>query len=238
MTEEKLEEMWKKLFKFKIVRIVQMTYKKGYLHFRYLSAEEHTDAFEMVIIGYNRVIQFYEVMLQNYPIDDPKIELMAQSGLILLITTLESYLESLFYSLCRYHTIGDINNKIFKKFLSNFDIKIKYNRSEVEKVRLTNYLPQKLNFQNKDLCRKAFQLFGIKINEVDTKLWEQIYNNENGYIQLRHGLIHAGPSYGLYKINRIDIESFEKIMLEIGRFLCLVDNKILEDYDVVAINRV
>ena len=189
--------------------------------------EDHTDSFEQVLIGYNRVMLLYEEMLKNYPIDNPKIELLGQSGFILLITTLESYLENLFYRLCSSHTVGEIEDSVFKKYLKNFDINIKYQRGEINTIRLLNYISEKLSFQNKNQCKKAFSLFNFKIGEIDLVLWEKIYMK---YMPIRHGLIHAGPAYGLYKINRITIEYFEEIMLDIARFMCLVDNKILESH--------
>ena len=36
-------------------------------------------------------------MLKNYPLDDPKIDLLGKSGFILLITTIESYLSGVLY---------------------------------------------------------------------------------------------------------------------------------------------
>ncbi len=219
MKENKIGEMWKKLYQFKIVKLNSMTYKKGRLHINFVSNKDITDDFETVIIGYNQVMLLYEEMLKNEPFDDLKIELLGQSGLVLLITTIESYLEQLFYSLCKSHTVKDVEENVFKKYLKDFDIKIKYEYVEIETMRLSNYFSEKLNFQNKNLCKNAFSLFGFKIAEIDTKLWETIYAGEKSYIQIRHGLIHAGPEYGLYKINRINIEYFEEIMLDIARFL-------------------
>lgn len=86
------EEMWKSLAQYKIVRISSIKSEKGRLHYRIISKGNYTEQFETAIIGYNRVMMLYEEMVKNYPLDDPKIELLGQSGFILLITTLESYL--------------------------------------------------------------------------------------------------------------------------------------------------
>lgn len=232
MINDKIGEKWKKLYQFKIVKLNSMTYKKGLLHINFVSNKDITGDFETVIIGYNQVMLLYEEMLKNEPFDDLKIELLGQSGLVLLITTIESYLEQLFYSLCRSHTVKDVVESVFKKYLKDFDIKIKYEFEEIETIRLSNYFPEKINFQNKNLCKNAFSLFGFKIAEIETKLWETIYAGEKCYIQIRHGFIHADPAYGLYKINRINTEYFEEIMFNIARFLCLVDDKILELFNM------
>ena len=76
MHEEKIPEMWHKLFQFKIVKITKIKKDKGYLIISYINKEEHTAVFETVIFGYNQVMLLYEEMIKNYPIDDLKIELL------------------------------------------------------------------------------------------------------------------------------------------------------------------
>lgn len=135
------EEIWKSLIQYSIVKISFIKAEKGVLHYRIISSGGYTRQFGTVIIGFNRVMMLYEEMVKNYPFDDPKIELLVQSGFILLITTFESYLERVFFELCRLHKVKDIDEQAFKKYLNKFNLKFKYNYSELEDISLSNFIP-------------------------------------------------------------------------------------------------
>jgi hypothetical protein len=222
------EEMWKSLNQYKIVKLFRIKAERGVLHYTIISKGNYSRQFETVIIGYNRVMVLYEEMVKNYPIDEPKIELLGQSGIILLITTLESYLERVFYKLCRLYKVRDIDEKTFKKFLNKFNLKFNYDYSELGDISLSNFIPERLSFQDKRSCKEAFLLFNLKISEIDKQLWDRIYADKESYMNIRHGIIHAGPEYTLYKINHIDISYFEKIMFDCANFLSLIDAHIVE----------
>jgi len=68
--------MWNILGQFDIVKLAHFSFKKGLLHYTIISSGKHTRQFEQVIIGYNRVMLLYEEMVKNYPIKDPKIDLL------------------------------------------------------------------------------------------------------------------------------------------------------------------
>jgi hypothetical protein len=225
-----VKKFWRQLYNYKIVQLTGIDSKNGRLQISFISKEENSYPFEEVIVGYFRMMLLYEEMVNNYPTDDFKIEILGQSILILLVGTLESYLTSLFYELCRFHKIKDIDEKFLLKYFNNFNINLKLRYNEIQELSLLNFIPKKLRFQEKDFIKNAFLLFGITINELNHELWKTLFDKEKGYVRLRHRLIHRGPMHGLYKENRLDLEFTEEIMLKFAAFFELIDNYILNRY--------
>ena len=220
--------MWKTLSQYKIVKLSKIKYERGLLHYRIISKGNYTEQFETVIFGFYRVMILYEEMVKIYPLDEPKIELLGQSGFILLITTLEAYLNRIFHGLCKLLKVRDVKEEAFRKYLNKFNLKFKYSYSELEEISLSNFIPERISFQDKRSCIKAFLLFDINISEIDKQLWEKIYSKDQGYMNIRHGIIHRGPEYGLYKINRIDINFFEETLVDIANLLSQIDDEIMK----------
>lgn len=225
-----VKEFWSQLYNYKIVQIKGIKIDKGTLHYNYFSQKEITYPFEEVIVGYFRMMPLYEEMVNNYPTDDFKIEILGQSILILLVSTLESYLTSLFYELCRFHKINDIEEKVLQKYFNNFNINLKLRYQEIQELSILNFIPKRLRFQEKENIKNAFLLFGIIINELNHDMWMTLFNRENGYVNLRHRLIHRGPMHGLYKENRLNLELTEEVMLKFASFFELIDNYIISKY--------
>lgn len=227
---DKYEKIWKQLNKFKIVKIKRISIsERGTPHFVLVTLPPMAFEYRIIILGFNRVMILYEEMLKNSPLDDPKIELLGESGVILLIITLEAYFNRIFSELCRTHKIEDINKNKLKKFLNKHNLKFKYNYEEIKSISMSNFIPERLNFQDKETCKKAFELFDINLSSINEQIWETIYSKETGYMQLRHGLIHGGPDYGLYRKNRIDITYFKEILLNVAKFICQIDNEIIKN---------
>ncbi|MFX1396161.1 MAG: hypothetical protein ACFFAS_03855 [Promethearchaeota archaeon] len=223
-------------------------YDKGVFHLLISKKDERdrTHIFHNFVFAFNRVLLFYEDILDYMQRDELKYKILCENSIILLITSLETYLRDSFKMLSCHRKIDDIDFRQLEKFLKCFRLRTSldfdyYNSLKTET--LYSFLERekkkrKLDFQRKDNLKIAFKLLDINLYELDRVLWEKIFTNEDSWAELRHFIIHSGGERTVYKFGSIDISKVEKCMENIAQFIFLLEKETIKKYPRTNYNRI
>ncbi|HDZ19187.1 hypothetical protein LCGC14_0586940 [marine sediment metagenome] len=233
-----LKKMWNNLQQYNIMRITSIEFRKDMLSYSYQhnAIINYSREFEEVFIDFTKIMLLYEDILKSYKIDDFKVTLYIQNCIILLVTTLESYLTNIYKHICINTKVGDLKQFQVKKFLKCFNVRLNlipmwYSR--MKDISIYNLLPERVNFQNKDRCRNAFSVFEIQLDEPSKELWDKIFSKDDGYVGFRHIFAHTGSAFTLKRYKKLDFNFIEDAILDIAKFIHSVDGAILNKYPTI-----
>jgi len=217
--EEEIIKFWKGLIKYnvQIITHAHIVYKEGVpptfvgpidfkIPEKYSYREFH--AFSMNI---SRIMHLYQELFReplinfnlhinaSSPYKNALIKLkdcvFAESIIILLISTIEVFLEDTFRKIARILEINTLDLRLIKKFLKlfNIDIKLKRRKKKLLASNLSSILPNRMDFQRSENCKIAYKLVGIDIPALNNSLWEHIFasKNSNSILSRRNSIIHA-----------------------------------------------
>ena len=238
---ENEEEVWNLLSKFNVNKI-SFKYDKRFKLItefgsmnRYMFSFTHLKFVEHI----NRVMMFYSQIIKKKNLIDisDKIEqyLYRSNFLILLINSLEVYLDMVFRWASKFLFIRDLNKKVFIKFIKTFWIRDNFFDKLIEKnnleIVLTEILPDRMDFQNKDKCKVAYQLINIDLPNLYNRFWQNIFSNEDtSYMQSRHKIIH-GEMPNIESIeSECSVDFVERALLDIVNYVFFIEEKRLELY--------
>jgi len=234
-----LEKLKKELSQYNIVRVKVEEISQNSLKYSYPTIfEAYSVAFSEFIVHFNRVILIYSVIL-NSKKNNQKFKYYSfnQIALIMTITSLEIYLTKLFLHLSKLISIENIIYDNFKKFLKKFNIRINKTKNRYNalgKIKLFYLLPERLRFQEKGYLKTAFKTFDIKLSDIVGNLWNKIFSRDiTSYMQIRHRIIHGITDEFFLIYDLIDIETVEDCMLDIAKFIYLIDKYILTKFPEV-----
>ena len=113
----------------------------------------------------------------------------SEAAMILVITALEVYLESVFRIAATKSELSKLNSKALEKFCKTFRLQI--SKSD---ILLKDILVDRMDFQSGRNCKIAFKLIGIDLPGIDNTLWQNIFdvNKLGSIMNLRHRIIHTG----------------------------------------------
>jgi len=238
------EDLWSKLGEFKV-------YRRRWDEENQTALPENLNLFKEVL--YNHTGEFYtfimslEMSLKLYPtvlgIENKKgfinYDHLFYCDIILisLITSLESYLVRSFRKLAFEVKIEDLDMETFVNFIKEFRIEPEYFKALKEHSNhefiLSNVLPNRMDFQQKNKAKIAYKLFNIYLPTLtDEKqvTWNRIFGEKDGCIALRHGAIHAGIINSVIKKidgdNVVDENLIFEATLDISKFVYELDKSI------------
>lgn len=223
MVEESIKEdilnFWKGLIKFNVQPLTHahIVHKEGIpptyigpIDFRipekYSYREFH--AFSMNI---SRIMHLYQELFRD-PLIDFRLKIsvsspyentlialkdcvFAESIIILLISTIEVFLEDTFRKIASVLRINTLDIRLLEQFLKLFhiDFKLKCVKKKQMNIKLSSILPSNMDFQRSNNCKIAYKLVGVDIPALDNSLWEYIFasRNPNSILSRRNSIIHA-----------------------------------------------
>ena len=237
---ENEEEIWDLLNKFNVNKLsfeynkngklmIHSTFNKFAFSYAHVKFVEHI----------NRIMLFYPKIIERKKTTDisKRIEqyLYRSNFLILLINSLEVYLDMVFRWASKYLFIRDLNKMKFIKLIKTFRIRDNFFNKLIEKdnlnIGLTEILPERMDFQNKDKCRVAYNLININLPGLYEDYWHNIFDNEDtSYIQTRHRIIN-GEMLNLENLdNECSIDFIERALLDIVNYVFFIEEKRIELY--------
>lgn len=185
-------------------------------------------AYSQFIINIYRAMTFYPEIIIKTKLDEEEFDikrfLLCQNFLILLINSLECFLVRLFKSTADMVRALSTNKTYLIKFIKKFSIREEFfNCLKAHgnlDFSLSELIPERIDLQQYDKCKAAFNLIGIDLPKIDNILWEKIFSSpKDSYMEKRHRIIHAG----LPDINKISIQSeieyIEFAILDIAKFV-------------------
>jgi len=111
-----------------------------------------------------------------------KYQVLSETIIILLISSLDEYLADTFKILANEIQIKNIDSKALLKFIKKYNLadkalvlSLKNNNFDLP---LTNILPQRLNFQNKDNLKINYSVLNIDLPSIDYGMWEKIFSKD------------------------------------------------------------
>lgn len=260
MVEESIKEdilnFWKGLIKFNVQPLTHahIVRKEGIpptyigpIDFRipekYSYREFH--AFSMNI---SRILHLYQELFRDSlidfrlhinvssPYDNTLIALkdcvFAESIIILLISTIEVFLEDTFRKIANILRINSLDVRLLDQFLKLFqiDFKLKCVKKKQTDIKLSSILPKKMNFQRSKNCKIAYKLAGIDIPALNNSLWEYIFasRNLNSLLSRRNSIIHA-LTRTVEKLN-ISKEDVKEDIEKTCKFIFNIEKRIVEIY--------
>jgi len=237
---ENEEEIWDLLNKFNVNKL-SFTYNKN--NTLIIKSTFNKFAFSYTHVKFveniNRVMTFYPKIIEKMKPTDisERIEkyLYRSNFLILLINSLEVYLDMVFRWASEFLFIRDLNKKKFIKFIKKFWIRDNFFNKLIEKdnleIKLTEILPERMDFQNKDKCKVAFQLLNIDLPGLYEDFWHNIFDNEDtSYMQTRHRIIHGEMPNFENLNNECSVDFVERALLDIVNYVYFIEEKRFELY--------
>lgn len=169
-----------------------MTIKKGDIHFglngkinQHLIISPFYSEFN---VNMNRAVAYYPEIIKidkNEDFFNSQSIFLFQSMHILLITALEVYLRSVLYGVSMRLIVNHLDMRKFVLFLKEFNLRNQFLKklSEVSNLEflLGDILPERMDLQQKEKCKVAFNLIGIDVVNANNSIWEK-------FIQLNQGI--------------------------------------------------
>lgn len=237
---ENEEEIWKLLNRYNIYKLSFKNSKYGKL---IIESAFNKFAFSYTHIKFgehiNRVMMFYPKIIEKRKSTDisERIEryLYRSNFLILLINSLEIYLDMVFRWASKFLYIRDLDKSVFIKFIKKFWIRDNFFNKLIEKnnldIILTEILSERMDFQTKDKCKVAFQLINIDLLELNNIFWHNIFDNKPlSYIQTRHKVIHGSMPYIENLDDECSVDFIERALLDIVNYVYFIEEKRFELY--------
>jgi hypothetical protein len=131
-----------------------------------------------------------------------------ENTILRLITGLEVYLVDTFRMISKSVTFEMIDRSKLVDFVKEFRSEKEYFH-ELKKssgaITLDKIIPKRIDLQQKEKCKIAYLSIGVDVTSItgnDLVIWNKIFNGKNGYMQMRHQIVHGGSlqTYGA-KIN-------------------------------------
>lgn len=228
------DELWKQIWNYDVCRI------QGNILENPNIIEKRTSKFVFFNNNLNRALFLYPSLL-NLEKEEDFINLhyqfFCETVLINLITSLEVYLRDIFRFVSTEIPIKKVDMKKFIKFIKEFTIQDNYFKA-LEKygnhdVPLSEVIPSRMDFQQKDKSKTAYNLLSIYLPEIVDKkqeTWDRIFGKPNGYIQIRNKIMHNGSIISFLEHETIDIELINNATLDIVKFVYNLDEKIKSEY--------
>ena len=238
---ENEEEIWDLLNKFNVNKLSFTYNRRGKLITevgainRFMFSLTYTKFVEHI----NRVMMIYPKTIEkkNTTEISERIEqyLYRSNFLILLINSLETYLDMVFRWATKFLFIRDLNKKNFIKFIKTFRIRDKFFNKLIEKdnlnIILAEILSERMDFQNKDKCRVAYNLINIDLPGLYEDYWHNIFDNEpTSYMQTRHRIIHNVMPVIENIESECSVNFVERALLDIVNYVFFIEEKRLELY--------
>lgn len=224
-----------------------MEIKKGDITYEFIvSLEQFLDLspiFSQFTVSINRAISFYPEIIDLTKAEDyfkPKNIFLFHSMYILLINALEVYLLELFKGISNQLLISKLDSRLFIKFLKEFNLKDQFLSAFAKNnnldFALSEILPDRLDFQQREKTKIAYNLIGINVVEIEDELWEKIFSKTDGYIAKRNKIVHSRVE-DLIKIENIkdfkldkEIEEIENAIIDIVQFMFYIETQRLFNY--------
>lgn len=245
---KKTKTIEKALFKTKnnIVSEEPMIINKGDIIRSFKSTQNNflilSKNFKPFIEGINEAMVIYSEIVKFRDSNDlfnPKNIFIFNQIQVRLINALEVYFRELFKDIASMRRISELNHKVVKKFLKIFRLNEKfeemYRSNGNLEFLLSEILPERLNFQNKNNVRIAYSFIRFNVVDIMDGLWERIYSKTNGYINKRHIVVHSNQkSTSISNIQDFDlnkeIEYLEKEIIDIVQFVFYIETQRLFNY--------
>ena len=234
-----LKKLEKELSQCNVVRVKVEKISPNSLEYSYPTIfKAHSVAFSEFIVHFNRVILIYSGILDSKKNNQKfKYYSFTQIAIILIITSLEIYFTKLYRHLSKLISIENITYDNFLNFLQKFNIRInktEENYKALGKIKLFYLLPEKLRFQEKSYLKAAFKTFDIDLYNLTQNLWEKIFSQDiTSYVKIRHRAVHGITDEIFLKYDIINIETVENCMLDIAKFIYLIDEHIVRKFTEV-----
>ena len=165
--------------------------------------EQTTPEYQIFSININRVAVF----LSDIKDIEPRLEkgslntsfnakqiffehhIKSEATIILVVTALEVYMESVFRIASTNFELNKLNSNDLEKFRKTFRLKIEKSDKLLEDI-----LVNRMTFQNGKICKTAFKLIGKDLQGIDNTLWQNIFdvNKLGSIMNLRHRIVHTG----------------------------------------------
>jgi len=136
---------------------------------------------------YQDIIDYERKKLAD--IIDLKYLVHGDNAIIRLVTSLEVYLVDSFKMISKSFTLGKLDPAKLADFIEEFRIQKKSDetlKTAHGEITLDMILPERIDLQQKDECKKAYSLIGTDVMTVagnDFIIWDEIFNKSNGYIK-------------------------------------------------------
>lgn len=242
-----IEQLWKNLAsKYDIARIKGIRFESegrisisDYFWDRSFDENLRSWSYNSFTFNINRVMRLFEDFITTEPIiteqEVPwinlKYQVFSETILILLISSLEEYLADTFKILANEIQIKNINSKVLLKFIKKNDLTdkaiVSILKSDNYQFPLVDIIPQRLNFQNKDILKINYSLIDLDLPSIDPVLWENIFSkHEDSYIQTRHRLVHEGSKEFLEIKRRFTKKYIKKAILDIVEYVYKIESQI------------
>ena len=163
-----------------------------------------------------------------------KYMVQRENTILRLITGLEVYLVDTFKMISESITLDMLDRSELAYFVTEFRLEKEYFRTLKESIgaiNLAKIIPKRLDIQQKDKCKKAYSLIGINVISVaeDSQLiWDRIFNSKDGYMQMRHEIVHRG-TVQTYSVN-INADYIKSAVIDIAKFIYNLDIKVISLY--------
>ncbi len=168
-----------------------------------------------------------------------KFQIICETIIILVVSTLEVYLEDTFRDLANQLTLRDLNKTYVKKFLSKYYYKEsesifnQLNESLSLGEHIKTLLDEKrkyLYLQNRDKAKAAFKAIDFDLCKIDKVKWDKYVE----YIKKRNEIIHTGSE--IFKIKYLEdkelftLEYVKKCIQNIAEYIFKIENARYKKY--------
>jgi hypothetical protein len=165
-----------------------------------------------------------------------------QNTIIRLITGFEVYLVDSFKNISNSLSLEKLDPVKLVDFIKEFRSQNDYFNALTkpsQPITLYDLLPERIDLQQKDKCRKAYSLINIDFKNMpaeDQAIFSKIFDKSNGYMQMRHQIVHRGiaqthdESINAYNIKPINVDYITAIALDIANFVYNIELEINSKY--------
>jgi len=244
-----LEELWKELMQYNIGKIGKYILDYEYPMYEWEKiSKESLKSLRILDFTFNinRIMILFEelenIIDQNQKNISMKKQLLSETILIMLITSIENYLIDTLTELSQNKPIKKCNKDILKKFIEMYGLKKKFCKASgmsesyqnlIEMIenltfKLSNILPKKLFYQ-KDKIETAMLLVDIDITHINQELWKKILdsNDRMSYLSIRHRIIHKNIMNMMIERDMIfELDFVKNALLDIVKFVVNIENNI------------
>ncbi len=236
-----MEDFWKILIGYQIPKISQILLNKDTNEFHYNQTstttsnwEKFTDEYLNLCLNINKIANFLnnlknsEDSLNTSPINASfkarRINLdfigKCESIITNLVTSLETYLESVFRTASRKFELNKLKKSDLDDFYHRFNISPK-----TSNIKLNDVLKKRMDFQSKSNVKIAYRLIGIDLPSLVSQLWQEIFDTKRtgSLMRLRHRIVHNGLE--VMKDHIFNFDEIYKLTMNVIKFIYKVEMK-------------